>query len=313
MRLLNPNTRREAKFYAKRIIKSINVMVGYNSNDELSVIRNRLNSKLRSSNLDIDTLSKLVNNWEEDFKNNYQLKKDELDCIKKDKSASLFAFNIISSQNILNEIIKNKLTPILSNKKITLKYANTRKSLGDILEIPIIISSHEERCRSIFDCFFYCEESISNQREFIKLLQSLYSHAILIDQNKKFITWLNKKNQIQILWTLDYLGEKITLNGEFLWDTTNTHDHYLSIVLFFNIKFLIDPNESELILRKMKAAWSQKKFRDKSEGSKPYSVSMSKKTKERLTWLVEEDNSNIQQVIKNLIDDAYLNRKNSYN
>ncbi len=313
MRLLNPNTRREAKFYAKRIIKSINVMVGYNSNDELSVIRNRLNSKLRSSNLDIDTLSKLVNDWEEDFKNNYQLKKDELDWIKKDKSASLFAFNIISSQNILNEIIKNKLTPILSNKKITLKYANTRKSLGDILEIPIIISSHEERCRSIFDRFFYCEESISNQREFIKLLQSLYSHAILIDQNKKFITWLNKKNQIQILWTLDYLGEKITLNGEFLWDTTNTHDHYLSIVLFFNIKFLIDPNESELILRKMKAAWSQKKFRDKSEGSKPYSVSMSKKTKERLTWLVEEDNSNIQQVIKNLIDDAYLNRKNSYN
>ncbi|EPX6966274.1 hypothetical protein ACW0W9_000794 [Vibrio parahaemolyticus] len=200
MRFLNPNTRREAKFYAKRIIKSINVMVGYNSNDELSVIRNRLNSKLRSSNLDIDTLSKLVNNWEEDFKNNYQLKKD--------KSASLFAFNIISSQNILNEIIKNKLTPILSNKKITLKYANTRKSLGDILEIPIIISSHEERCRSIFDCFFYCEESVSNQREFIKLLQSLYSHAILIDQNKKFITWLNKKNQIQILWTLDYLGEK---------------------------------------------------------------------------------------------------------
>lgn len=41
--------------------------------------------------------------------------------------------------------------------------------------------------------FFYCEESVSNQREFIKLLQSLYSHAILIDQNKKFITWLNKK------------------------------------------------------------------------------------------------------------------------
>ncbi|TOO97322.1 hypothetical protein CGH26_26880, partial [Vibrio parahaemolyticus] len=71
----------------------------------------------------MDTLSKLVNNWEEDFKNNYQLKKDELDWIKKDKSASLFAFNIISSQNILNEIIKNKLTPILSNKKITLKYA----------------------------------------------------------------------------------------------------------------------------------------------------------------------------------------------
>ncbi|MBE4088008.1 hypothetical protein HJ107_14315, partial [Vibrio parahaemolyticus] len=113
-------------------------------------------------------------------------------------------------------------------------------------------------------------------------------------------------------WTLDYLGEKITLNGEFLWDTTNTHDHYLSIVLFFNIKFLIDPHESELILRKMKAAWSQKKFRDKSEGSKPYSVSMSKKTKERLTWLVEEDNSNIQQVVKNLIDDAYLKRNKNH-
>ncbi|WP_025558777.1 hypothetical protein [Vibrio parahaemolyticus] len=176
MILLNPNTRREAKFYAKRIIKSINVMVGYNSNDELSVIRNRLNSKLRSSNLDIDTLSKLVNNWEEDFKNNYQLKKDELDWIKKDKSASLFAFNIISSQNILNEIIKNKLTPILSNKKITLKYANTRKSLRDILEIPIIISSHEERCRSIFDCFFTARKVLVIKEN----LSNFYSLYILM-------------------------------------------------------------------------------------------------------------------------------------
>ncbi|EHH2481653.1 hypothetical protein ACCH75_003167 [Vibrio parahaemolyticus] len=313
MRLLNPNTRREAKFYAKRIIKYINVMVGYNSNDKLSVIRNRLNSKLRSSNLDIDTLSKLVNNWEDDFKNNYQLQKDELDWIKKDKSASLFVFSIISSQNTLKEINDNKLTPILNENKITSKYAKTRELLEDNLDMLTIISSHEDRCRSIFDCFFNCEESISSQREFIKLLQSLYSHTILIDQNKKLIKWLNKNNQIQILWTLDYLGEKITLNEEFLWNTTNTHDHYLSIVLFFNINFLIDPNESELILRKMKAAWSQKKFRDKSEGSKPYSVSMSKKTKERLTWLVEEDNSNIQQVIKNLIDDAYLNKKNSSN
>ncbi|TBT08384.1 hypothetical protein D5E87_02775 [Vibrio parahaemolyticus] len=41
--------------------------------------------------------------------------------------------------------------------------------------------------------FFYCEESISNQREFIKLLQSLYSHAILIDQNKKIYNMVKQK------------------------------------------------------------------------------------------------------------------------
>ncbi|HGS5438283.1 TPA: hypothetical protein ACMDUX_004753, partial [Vibrio parahaemolyticus] len=67
MRLLNPNTRREAKFYARRIIDHTNTMVGCNSNDELNVIRKKLNSKLISSNLDMETLSKLVNDWEKDF------------------------------------------------------------------------------------------------------------------------------------------------------------------------------------------------------------------------------------------------------
>ncbi|WP_265558011.1 hypothetical protein, partial [Vibrio parahaemolyticus] len=101
MRLLNPNTRREAKFYARRIIDHTNTMVRCNSNDELNVIRKKLNSKLISSNLDMETLSKLVNDWEKDFKNNHQLQTDELDWIKKDKSASLFVFSIISSQNTL--------------------------------------------------------------------------------------------------------------------------------------------------------------------------------------------------------------------
>ncbi|WP_267713151.1 hypothetical protein, partial [Vibrio parahaemolyticus] len=175
MRLLNPNTRREAKFYARRIIDHTNTMVGCNSNDELNVIRKKLNSKLISSNLDMETLSKLVNDWEKDFKNNHQLQTDELDWIKKDKSASLFVFSIISSQNTLNEISDNKLTPILNENKITSKYAKTRESLEDNLDMLTIISSHEDRCRSIFDCFFNCEESINSQREFIKLLQSLYS------------------------------------------------------------------------------------------------------------------------------------------
>ena len=52
-----------------------------------------------------------------------------------------------------------------------------------------------------------------------------------------------------------------------------------------------------------------KKFREKKSGKKPYSVSMTDRTKDRLTWLVTQEDSNISQVIKDLIDIRYENIK----
>ncbi|EHK2889820.1 hypothetical protein MW364_003835 [Vibrio parahaemolyticus] len=60
----------------------------------------------------------------------------------------------------------------------------------------------------------------------------------------------------------------------------------------------------------MKSAWSQKKFRDKNSDYKPYSISMNKETKKQLTWLVKQEEKNIQQVIQKIINEAYTRKKN---
>ncbi|WP_274020759.1 hypothetical protein [Vibrio parahaemolyticus] len=310
LKYLNSNTYREARFYAKKIMFHTKRMTTIDSNEKLDDINRALNKKLNQSNESHCQLSILRKNWTSEFNNEHQLNNESFNWFKKDMVSSLFVLSIINSEDTLDKIIQNHLSHIIKDKKVVANYKKTRQSLNEKYDKLTIISSQKDINRSLINCFHNCEENIENQREFMKLLQSIYSYSILLEQNKRLREWLNKNDQIQILWVLEYLNDKIELGYVSVWNTTNTNDHYLSIIWFFCINFLVNPDGSELIIRKMKSAWSQKKFRDKNSDYKPYSISMNKETKKQLTWLVKQEEKNIQQVIQKIINDAYTRKKN---
>jgi hypothetical protein len=63
-----------------------------------------------------------------------------------------------------------------------------------------------------------------------------------------------------------------------------------------------------LLIDKMKKAWSQKKFREKSNGKKPYSISMTQNTKQKLNALAEEHEMKINEMVELLIQNEYQRR-----
>jgi macrodomain Ter protein organizer (MatP/YcbG family) len=58
----------------------------------------------------------------------------------------------------------------------------------------------------------------------------------------------------------------------------------------------------------MKKAWSQKKFREKSSGKKPYSISMTLNTKQKLNALAEEKGMKINDMVEYLVKNEYQKR-----
>ena len=67
------------------------------------------------------------------------------------------------------------------------------------------------------------------------------------------------------------------------------------------------PDRKALIIGGMKRAWSQKKFRDKDkkEGKKAYSISMTEKTKQKLDSLAEHKGLKINETIEMLIRNEF--------
>ncbi|WOD09042.1 hypothetical protein [Marinomonas sp. GJ51-6] len=63
-----------------------------------------------------------------------------------------------------------------------------------------------------------------------------------------------------------------------------------------------------LVIDKMKKAWSQKKFREKSSGKKPYSISMTLNTKQKLNAMAEEKGMKINEMIEYLVQNEFKKR-----
>ncbi|HAV1329276.1 hypothetical protein BTO19_03410 [Vibrio parahaemolyticus] len=157
------------------------------------------------------------------------------------------------------------------------------------------------RKHDIIECFQTSELNLSHQ---LKLIETLLSTWQRVSEDTRVSKWLESDQHTKSDWLWDYLKETGYRLQRIVWSVSNERDKRDAIIAMFDI--LDDnPDRKSLLIGKMKRAWSQKKFRDKSNGKRPYSVSMTDRTKERLTWLVKQDDSNISDVIKKLIDERY--------
>ncbi|MCU8034749.1 MAG: hypothetical protein WC024_10660 [Shewanella sp.] len=145
------------------------------------------------------------------------------------------------------------------------------------------------------------EADLQSQREIIQLIHNLWKPIF----NNKIITkWLEIKDQIQVDWVWDYLQAlENPPHKNTLWLPSTDAEKYSAIVSFFDL--IEEDDTKQLITMKIKKAWSQKKFRDKSEGKKAYSISMSTKTKTRLNQLADHYDLKITDIIDKLIQDAH--------
>ncbi|MEZ9174642.1 hypothetical protein [Vibrio kanaloae] len=154
------------------------------------------------------------------------------------------------------------------------------------------------RKSNIIDSFRSSELELSQQR---KVIQTLLNTWESILEDTRMSAWLEENQTAQSNWSWKYIKDTgYRLQSE-VWSVSSEQDKRAAIVVIFDM--LHDkPDRKSLLIGKMKRAWSQKKFRDKCNGKRPYSVSMTDRTKKRLMWLVEQEDSSINEIIKNLID-----------
>ncbi|MEZ8288918.1 hypothetical protein [Vibrio sp. 10N.237.312.B06] len=194
----------------------------------------------------------------------------------------------------------NKVEPILDIDDLLLDKSVSYTNLSSNAFRDTSNNTHDRR-KDIIKSFHASELRLTKQKEVIEALLNSWKP---IFSDKKIVKWLEENNTHQYEWTWEYLNkfdDRLSLKA---WTPTNDNELKNAIVALFDM--LHDkPDRKTLLLGSMKRAWSQKKFRDKNEGKKAYSISMTEKTKQQLDSLAEQKRLKINETIEILIRNEF--------
>lgn len=161
---------------------------------------------------------------------------------------------------------------------------------------------------NLFDIFIFLldkyEINLKHKKEYLSNLLNYYEK---VKTKKKNYNWIDKENHEQLQWILYYFQNTLKF------DIPLNQLHYLNTIKrkcnHYEIIFLliasIPLSNQELLILKLKKAWSQQKFRMSGKAKKAYHIPLTKETNRKLKALSEVLNKTESQILENLIEEKY--------
>ncbi|RBP83919.1 hypothetical protein EBI01_09345 [Marinomonas rhizomae] len=160
-----------------------------------------------------------------------------------------------------------------------------------------------DRYLDILDAFYKGEADTQQQQNLLEELKIKWQE---IRFNETIVNWLEENNPAQWVWAWSYLQNITQRPLKQAWIPSTEAEKKAAVIATIDLSDNVD--RKALIIDKMKKAWSQKKFREKSSGRKPYSISMTLNTKQKLNALAEEKNMKINEMVEHLVRNEYKKR-----
>jgi len=160
-----------------------------------------------------------------------------------------------------------------------------------------------DRQSDILTAFYDGEADAQQQQDILDHLKSKWQD---IRTNEGITHWFEENNPSQWAWAWSYLQNITQRPLEPAWIPSKDSEKKAAVIATIDLSDNVD--RKALIIDKMKKAWSQKKFREKSSGKKPYSISMTLNTKQKLNALAEEKGMKINDMIEYLVKNEYQKR-----
>ncbi|MBD5770730.1 hypothetical protein [Marinomonas colpomeniae] len=160
-----------------------------------------------------------------------------------------------------------------------------------------------ERHADIIGAFYDGEADIETQQSILEHLKAKWQDVRL---NETIVNWMEDNNPKHWVWAWSYLQNITQRPLEQAWIPSSDAEKKAAVIATIDLSDNVD--RKALVIDKMKKAWSQKKFREKSSGKKPYSISMTLNTKQKLNALAEEKDMKINEMIEFLVRSEYKKR-----
>ncbi|BBR38440.1 hypothetical protein WP3W19E03_09650 [Aeromonas veronii] len=217
----------------------------------------------------------------------------------KNSRLCIYAWSYIRllKESSLKQILANH-TPSPSRSDI---FKTQASSLGgqyfyEIANIESLPKDNKTRKENIIEFFDLIDCKTLQKKE---LLEQLKLKWMRCTEKNEVLNWTNKNNQ---QWAWHYLFKD---NPPIWFINNNQPDNYLNgVVATFDL-LNDDPDKRELLISKMKSAWSQKAYRDKNNGKKAVSIVLSEDIIKKLDFICENTDRRKNEVVTRLIREEY--------
>lgn len=122
-------------------------------------------------------------------------------------------------------------------------------------------------------------------------------------QMDKEHAWIDPTDKKQVQWVWEYLKMHSKQNLDY--SPTSTEETYSYILTVFDV-WQGHPAERKETIRKIRGAWTQKKYRQNLNGKKPSTYVLSIEAKSNLKKLAEARNINMNQMLEYIINKEFM-------
>lgn len=292
---LEARSERECAFYADYLVQHIrSASIKNLRGDSLADRLNKLNEELGS----LIEKNRAPNNFSTQMRSAFnatQLPLNNFRWIdKKNERLCNWAWSYLKSKLSAEEVSAEQ-NP---TKDIKLS-ALSEKALNTDRDNPT------DRSIDIINAFYHGEADAQQQEIILEHLKEKWQEIRL---NDAIVNWLEDNNPAHWVWAWSYLQNITQRPLELAWMPVEDAEKKAAVIATVDLSDNVD--RKALVIDKMKKAWSQKKFREKSSGRKPYSISMTLNTKQKLNALAEEKGMKINEMVEYLIRNEYKKRDN---
>lgn len=157
-------------------------------------------------------------------------------------------------------------------------------------------------------------QQFERKSEFITFAKANYSHCKTLN---KCLEWLDEKNEEQLMWAQEYLlsqGLLLQPNSFLIDDLDDVYNQICASLDVIDTGLNHNSNayrtssmslEKKEVIRKMRGAWSQKKFRDKKDAESAQEYFLNRRHMNRLKKLANDYGVSSTEYLQQLIDEAF--------
>ncbi|MBP6123114.1 MULTISPECIES: hypothetical protein [Providencia] len=231
------------------------------------------------------------------------IQNEEFDWIKSNQRCTFFILYYI------NHYLTNKKIFAISNH---LYRGIHQSSAYERVDYPTPLDEYEYRKQGLPQAPNNAKDALNNIMCFFDLLDSSMEKKIEVlaylkqewmsIKDANYLSWLDEGNAIQMKWAKNYIARSRLFSRFPRSEAYTFASERVQLMGYFDVSLDISPDSKELLMIKMKKAWSQENYRNQIVEKKVLNTYLDKGVKDKLSRLAKRHRMKINEYLTYLIE-----------
>lgn len=295
---LKASNDRERYFYSSYISKMLNLPFM----EARTRSERELNQAIKSKLEDTTARVRFIREAKDEFSCKV-IQNEEFDWIKSNERCAFFILYYI------NHYLTNKKILAISNHRNRSVHRTSEYERVDY-STPLDeyeyrkqgLSSSPNNTKDVLNNIMYffdlLDSSIEKKKEVLEYLKQEW----MLIKGKNYLSWIDERNAIQMEWAENYIVRSRLFSRLPRSEVYTFASKWVQLIGHFDVSLDILPDSKELLIIKMKKAWSQENYRSQISEKKVLNTYLDKDVKDKLSRLAKQHRMKINEYLTYLID-----------